>query len=61
MLLLRLIGALVAILVGAGIAAWLFTGDKRYLRFAGRLARWALIFALLVLALMFLERAVVIL
>lgn len=58
MLLVRVIGALVAILIGAGIVTWLFTGDKRYLRFAGRLTRWALIVVLLVLALMFLERVI---
>ena len=59
MLLLRIVGVLVAIAIGAGIASYLFTGDKSYLRLAGRLARYALIFALIVLALMFLERAVV--
>jgi len=61
MLLLRLIGVLVAIVIGAGIVTWLLTGDRRYLRFAGRLARWALIFVLFVLALMLLERVLVIL
>jgi hypothetical protein len=60
MLLLRIVGVLVAIAIGAGIATYLFTGDKRYLRLAGRLAKYALIFALIVLALMFFERLIVI-
>jgi hypothetical protein len=59
MLLLRIVGVLVAIAIGAGIASYLISGDKRYLRLAGRLARYALIFALIVLALMFLERVIV--
>jgi len=59
MLLLRIVGVLVAIAIAAGIASYLFTGDKSYLRLAGRLAKYALIFALIVLALMFLERVIV--
>lgn len=59
MLLLRVVGVLTAIAIGAGIVAYLFSGDKRYLALAGRVAKYALIFALVVLALMFLERVVV--
>lgn len=59
MLLLRIVGALVVITIGAGIVAYLFTGEKRYLSLAARVARYALIFVLLVLALMFLERVIV--
>jgi hypothetical protein len=59
MLLLRIAGALVVITIGAGIVAYLFTGEKRYLAVAGRVTKYALIFALVVLALMFLERVVV--
>ena len=59
MLLLRIVGVLVVIAIGAGILSYLFTRDARYLRLAGRLAKYALIFALVVLALMFLERIVV--
>jgi hypothetical protein len=58
-LILRIIGALVVIAIGTGIISYLFTGDKRYLRLAGRLAKYALIFALVVLSLMFLERVLV--
>lgn len=59
MLLLRIVGVLVVIAIGAGILSYLFTRDTRYLRLAGRLAKYALIFALVVLALMFLERVIV--
>lgn len=58
MLLLRIVGALAAIAIGSGIAAFLFTGDKRYLRLSARLAKYALIFALVFLALIFLERVI---
>lgn len=59
MLLLRIVGVIVAIAIGVGIVAYLFSGDKRYLHLAGRLAKYALMFALIVLALMFLERVIV--
>ena len=59
MLLLRIVGVLVVIVIGAGIAAWLFTGERRYLQLAARVAKGALIFVLAVLALMFLERVIV--
>jgi hypothetical protein len=60
MLLLRIAGTLVAIAMGAGIVAYLFTGEKRYLNLSLRIAKYALIFALVVMALMFLERIIVI-
>lgn len=56
MLILRLIGLLTAIAIGAGILAYLFTGERRYLGLAGRLAKYALVFAFVVLALFALER-----
>lgn len=59
MLLLRIVGVLVAITIGAGIVAYLFSGEKRYLSFAARVAKYALIFVLIFLALMFLERVIV--
>jgi hypothetical protein len=59
MLLLRIVGVLTAITIGAGIFAYLLSGDKRYLRLAGRVGKYALIFVLVVLALMFLERIIV--
>ena len=59
MLVLRIVGLLTAIAIGSGILAFLFTREQRYLRFAGRIAKYALIFALLVLTLLVLERLIV--
>jgi hypothetical protein len=61
MFLLRIVGVLTAIAIGSGIVAYLFSSDKRYLRLAGRIAKYALIFVLIVLVLMFFERVVVLL
>jgi hypothetical protein len=58
-LILRIVGVLTAITIGAGILAYLLSGDKRYLRLSGRVAKYALIFVLVILALMFLERVIV--
>jgi len=58
MLLVRIVGVLTAIAIGAGIAAYLFSGERRYLRLAGRIAKYALIFVLIVLAMMFIERII---
>lgn len=57
MLLLRVVGVIVAVAIGAGLLSYLFTRDPRYLRLAGRLAKYALILVFIVLALMFFERA----
>lgn len=59
MLILRIVGVLAVIAIGAGILAFLFTRDRRYLAFAWRVAKYALIFALVVLSLFFLERIIV--
>lgn len=59
MLLLRIVGILTVISIGSGILAFLITREPRYLRLAGRIAKYALIFALVVLALFALERLVV--
>ncbi len=60
MLILRIVGVLTVIAIGAGVVAYLFSGDKRYLRLSARIAKYALMFALVVLALMFLERIIVV-
>lgn len=60
MLLLRIAGFLTAITIGAGIVAYLFSGDRRYLRLSGQVAKWALVFVLVILSLMFLERTIII-
>ena len=59
MLLLRIVGVLAAIAIASGITAFLFTGDKRYLQLAARVAKYALIVALVFLALLALERVIV--
>lgn len=59
MLLLRIVGVLVAVTIGAGIVAFLLTRERRYLRLSWQVAKYAGLFALLVLVLMFLERIVV--
>lgn len=60
MLLLRIVGILAAIAIGAGIIAYLFTRDRRYLSLSWRVAKYALIFALVLFALLALERLIVI-
>ena len=56
MFLLRVAGFLTVIVVAGGIVTYLLTGNARYLRLAGRVVKWALIFILFVFALMFAER-----
>ena len=58
MFLLRLLGVLTAIAIGAGIVAFLFTQDKRYLYLSARIAKYALILALVFMALLTLERVI---
>lgn len=59
MLLLRLVAILVVVAIGVGIALFLLTGNRKYRKFALQLLKWAVIFALLVFALLVLERLVV--
>lgn len=59
MLMLRLVMVLTAIAIGAGILAFLFTRDRRYLALAWRITRWAIIFAFVVMSLFALERVAV--
>jgi hypothetical protein len=60
MWLLRLLAVLTVITVAGGIVAYLLTKNQKYLFFAWRLFRYALIVALLVFALMIIERVAVI-
>ena len=60
MWLLRLLGVLTLITVGGGIVAYVLTRDARYLGFSWRVFRYAVIVALLVFALLILERVAVI-
>ena len=59
MLLLRIVGVLVAITIGAGIVSFLLTRDRRYLHLSWQVTKYAAIFALVVLSLMFFERVIV--
>ena len=59
MLLLRIVGILLAITIGSSLVAWLFTRDRHYLVLSARVAKAALFFALLVLALMAAERLII--
>jgi hypothetical protein len=59
MLALRLAGILALLAAAAGIVLYLFTRDRKYLRFAFQVIKYTLIFALLVFGLLILERVVV--
>ena len=60
MWLLRLLAVILVIAVGVGILLYVFTGRREYLAFSWRLFCYGLVFALLVFALMFVERLAVI-
>ncbi|MBK8116955.1 MAG: hypothetical protein IPK44_21800 [Candidatus Accumulibacter sp.] len=60
MWLLRLLAVLTMISVAVGVVVFLFTRDTRYLQISWRVFRYALIVALLVFALMILERVAII-
>ncbi len=60
MLILRLVAILLMIAVGAGLVAYVLTRQQRYLAFCWRLLRYGMVFALLVLALMLIERVALI-
>lgn len=60
MWLLRLLAVLSVVSVAGGVLAFLLTRNPKYLHFAWRLFRYALVVALLVFALLILERVAVI-
>ena len=60
MWLLRLLAVLAVIAVAGGVLAFLLTRNPKYLQFSWRLFRYSLIVALLVFALMIIERVAVI-
>lgn len=59
MLVLRIVALLAVIAVGVCALAWVFTGDRKYLRAAWRVFQFALAASLLFLALLFFERLAV--
>lgn len=60
MLILRIAAYLVVAGIGVSLVLFVFTRDRRYLLLAGRLAKWAVVFALAVFALLILERVVLV-
>ena len=58
MLVLRIVGFLLLITVGASLATYLLTRNRRYLTFAWQVLKYGVLLALLVLAFMFAERFV---
>ncbi|MBV5331300.1 hypothetical protein JZU69_02590 [bacterium] len=60
MWLLRLLAVLTGLSVAGGVAAYLLTRNPKYLQFSWRLFRYALIVALIVFALLILERVAII-
>lgn len=60
MWLLRLLAAIVVIAIGAGLLIYVLTGNRNYLALSWRLFRYGILFALLVFALMFIERLAII-
>ena len=59
MLALRIAAILAVLATAAGIILYLFTRDRKHLRFAFHVFKYTLIFALLVFGLLILERAIV--
>ena len=56
MLVLRILGALLVIGVGASVAVYLVTRDRRWLRFSWQILKLGLIILLIFFALLVLER-----
>jgi hypothetical protein len=55
-LLVRIIGLATAVALGLSVALWLFTGERKWLRLAWRIFKYAVFVILLVLLLIFAER-----
>jgi hypothetical protein len=60
MLILRIAAYLVVAGIGVSLILFVLTRDRRFLRFAGRLAKWAVVFALAIFTLLVLERFVLV-
>ena len=56
--LLRIVGFIVLITIGAGVAMVLFTHDRRWLRFAWQVLKYSLLVAAVALAFLALERLI---
>lgn len=60
MWLLRLLAVILVLGVGAGFLIYALTGNRWYLIFSWRLIRYGIVFALIVFALMIIERVAII-
>lgn len=60
MWLLRLLAVVLVIAIGAGLLVYALTGNRSYLALSWRLFRYGIVFALIVFALMFVERLAII-
>lgn len=60
MWLLRLLAVILIVAIGAGLLAYVVTGNRQYLGLSGRLFRYGILFALIVFALMIIERVAII-
>ncbi|MGE5470300.1 MAG: hypothetical protein ACM3X0_05825 [Bacteroidota bacterium] len=60
MWLLRLLAVILVVAVGGGLLIYAITGQRAYLGLAWRLFRYGIVFALIVFALMIIERVAVI-
>jgi len=56
MLLLRIVGLLAALAIGASVVTYVVTGERKYLRLAWQVFKITLFFVALILALLFFER-----
>ena len=60
MWLLRLLAVVLVVAVGAGLLIYAITGKRQYLTFSWRLFQYGIVFALIVFALMIIERVAII-
>jgi hypothetical protein len=58
MLILRIFAVLATITAGVSLLAYLFTRERRYLLFSFQVVKYSLLFSLLLLALLALERLI---
>ena len=60
MLVLRIVGFLLLITIGASLVTFLLTRNRRYLTFAWQVLKYGMVMAIIVLVFLLLERAVLV-
>ena len=60
MWLLRLLAVILVVAIGAGLLIYVITGNRNYLAISWRLFRYGIVFALIIFALMIIERVALI-